>query len=61
MSPDGTRIAFSSSRDGIAADIYLLDVRSGEVSQVTDHPAEEVMPARSPDGQRLVFVRNGRG
>ncbi len=55
--PDGTRVTFTLDED-----IWLLDVRSGEVSQLTNAPGQDSSPAWSPDGQRLAFVsdRSGR-
>ena len=38
VSPDGTRVAFQSDRDGSEGNIFLLDLASGEVSQLTDEP-----------------------
>ena len=37
-SPDGTRIAFGSDRNG-DNDIYVMDADGGNVRQLTDHPA----------------------
>jgi dipeptidyl aminopeptidase/acylaminoacyl peptidase len=46
-SPDGTRIAFGSDRDG-DYDIYVMDADGGNVRQLTDHPAKDSSPAWSP-------------
>lgn len=54
VSPDGTRIAFSSKRNG-AWDIYLLDAASGDITQLTNTPQYEGAPTWSPDGQWLAF------
>lgn len=43
-SPDGTKIAFSGHSDD-AWDIYVVDVESGAVSQLTDDPAADVEPS----------------
>jgi YVTN family beta-propeller protein len=69
-SPDGGRIAFSSTRadptaqDCIAGgdpicptDIYVMNVDGGEVTRLTDDPAPEYAPAWSPDGGRIALVR----
>ena len=37
-------------------DIWLVDVESGEMIQLTDSEADDYDPAWSPDGSRLVFV-----
>jgi Tol biopolymer transport system component len=64
LSPDGTRLAFVSTRNGYRANIWLLDLKSGQLRNLTG--AEEVQgdpsgpncffrPAWSPDGQWLAF------
>jgi TolB protein len=37
-------------------DIYLVDVESGEMTQLTNGPEDDFDPSWSPDGQRLAFV-----
>lgn len=60
-SPDGKRLAFSryETRDGreVAGEtnIAILDVSTGEITQVTDLPGDELNPDWSPDGQRILF------
>jgi TolB protein len=54
ISPDGTKIAFSSRRNG-AWDLYVLDIQSGEISQLTKTPEYDGSPTWSPDGQWLAF------
>jgi Tol biopolymer transport system component len=46
-SPDGTRIAFASNRDG-DSDIYVMDADGGNVQQLTDDPAWDGNTAWSP-------------
>jgi Tol biopolymer transport system component len=41
-SPDGTRIAFASDRDG-DFDVYVVDVEGGESEQVTNDPGSDLM------------------
>jgi TolB protein len=54
LSPDGTRIAFASNRNGYW-DLYLLDLQSGETTRLTDTPEFDAAPSWSPDGVWLVF------
>ena len=49
ISPDGAFIAFSSNRAG-AWDLFLLELRTGELRRLTDTPGFESYPTWSPDG-----------
>lgn len=53
-SPDGTRLAFSSNRDGYW-DLYLLDLPTGLVTRITDTTEYDSSPSWSPDGRWLVY------
>jgi len=59
-SPDGRRIAFSSSRDQTSRDknweIYLLDVETLEATKVTDNRSIDWSPTWSPAGDLIAFV-----
>jgi Tol biopolymer transport system component len=56
-SPDGSKIAFASNRDGGDLDIYVMDADGTDVTQVTDLPGHEHAPSWSPDGNALAFNR----
>jgi dipeptidyl aminopeptidase/acylaminoacyl peptidase len=56
-SPDGTRIAFVSRRDGdTAGQVYVIPVAGGEAERVTDMPLGAGDVKWLPDGRRLVFA-----
>lgn len=54
VSPDGNQVAFLSNRGG-KWDIFILDLRSNTLSQVTDSPEYEGSFGWSPDGRYLVY------
>jgi TolB protein len=54
IDPGGERLAFSSNRGG-TWDLYLLELRSGEVRQLTYTPGYEGHPTWSPDGVWIAF------
>jgi Tol biopolymer transport system component len=58
-SPDGTRLAFTrGSLDGDVGDVYVIDLATGALTQVTNSPDYDHQVAWSPDGTRLVFERD---
>jgi TolB protein len=58
---DGQRIVFASTQHRATADIYIKDVASRVVTQLTNDPAHDVMPKISPDGSRIAFASNRTG
>jgi len=54
-SPEGRRVAFSGLTVGGIADLYLLDLTTGKLRQVTDDQYEDTDPVWLPGGQSLVF------
>jgi CubicO group peptidase (beta-lactamase class C family) len=54
-SPDGSQIAFASTRNG-REDIYVMDADGSNVRRLTHHSAVDADPTWSPDGTRIAFV-----
>lgn len=59
-SPDGSRIAFRSTRNG-NADIYVMNVDGSAVARLTRDSAPDDAPEWSPDGSRIVFTSDRGG
>ncbi|MFL5431174.1 MAG: S9 family peptidase [Myxococcales bacterium] len=53
-SPDGSRLAFLSSRTG-TSQLYVLRLDGGEARQITTRKEGAGIPSWSPDGKRLAF------
>jgi len=60
-SPDGARLAFSTSRFSAGhsgdLDVAILDLRTLQVQPVTRGPDSDRLPFWSPDGTRIAFLR----
>ena len=59
-SPDGSRIAFTSSRDG-DPDLYVMNSDGTNVRRITSHPAIDTSPTWSPTGNQLAFTSDRTG
>lgn len=54
-SPNGREIAFSGSKGGVS-DLYLADVETGAVRQLTNDKYGDIQPAFSADGRTIAFA-----
>jgi TolB protein len=60
VSPDGTRIAFSSPRDG-NSELYVMDLDGSNLFRLTNHPAADITPTWNPQGTQIAFTSDRRG
>jgi tricorn protease len=59
FSPDGSKLAFGSTRTG-SGDIYILDLRAGSLSRLTFDDIGETLDGWSPDGKWIYFSSAAR-
>lgn len=63
-SPDGRFLAFAfdaSEDPNVGADLYLLEIETGEIRRLTHTNWHEISPAWSADGARLYFSSDQSG
>jgi Tol biopolymer transport system component len=60
FSPDGRQIAFASDRGGGSYNVWILDVGTGALRQLTRAAADvsDYQPTWSPDGRRIAYVED---
>jgi Tol biopolymer transport system component len=56
FSPDGTRIAFTSSRVNGRPQIFLLDLATNEAANFSNSTTRDEQPTWSPDGAYLIYI-----
>ena len=64
FSPDGNQIAFAwngGSATSRSRDIYVKGVGAGEPLRIAGGPEDEFLPAWSPDGQQIAYLRADAG
>ena len=61
VSQDGRRLVFASTQHAPTADVYIKNVGSSTVTQLTSDIANDLMPSISPDGQRIAFTSDRNG
>src|SRR6266540_48597 len=58
--PDGRRLLFSGLREGVS-DIYVLDLETGHLQNLTKDEYADADPQISPDGRLVVYTRRISG
>lgn len=59
-SPDGTQVAFASTRAG-NWELYLVEIATGQEKRLTDESATDFSPTWSPDGKQIAFLSDRGG
>ena len=59
-SPDGTKIAFGTDRDG-NYEIYVMNVDGSNLINLTNNAATDYYPSWSPEGTKIAFGTNRDG
>lgn len=57
-SPDGSKIAFVSNREGENGGLYLMDAAGSNLVRLTKGKDHDTAPIFSPDGKRIYFLRS---
>lgn len=57
VSPDGTRVAFMSTRDGVW-DLYVVNSDGTGLTRLTEDTEIDGLPIWAPDGETLIFASN---
>jgi len=61
VSRDGSFMVFASTQHRPTSDIYFKQTNGRTITQLTSDPANDIMPAISPDGTRIAFASNRTG
>jgi Tol biopolymer transport system component len=59
-SPDGRALLFSSNRSG-NLDLWVYELKTGEIKQITDDAANDWDPAFTPDGKTILWSSDRSG
>jgi hypothetical protein len=60
ISPDGKHVAFAALRNAVA-DIFVIDVDSGDIKNITNDSFGDYAPTWAPDGKSIVYMARVSG
>jgi TolB protein len=60
VSPDGTLLVYAAGPEGVR-DLFLLDLVTGEISQLTLDPADDDQPTWHPNGRAIAWMSTRDG
>ncbi len=61
LSPSGAQVVYSATGQGGVADLYVLEIASGERQRLTASRFDDLEPRWSPDGEKIAFLRQEPG
>jgi Tol biopolymer transport system component/DNA-binding winged helix-turn-helix (wHTH) protein len=61
VSPDGSRVAYMSSRRGGLPNVWVIGIDGSLPTQLTSEETAEYQPTWSPDGRRVAYLSNRGG
>lgn len=56
FSPDGSKIALVSAREGGNYEIFVMKNDGSDLTNITKHPNQDACPSWSPDGKKIAFI-----
>jgi Tol biopolymer transport system component len=61
VSPDGSRVAYVSTRGGEPSNVWIVDVDGRNGTQLTTNESPDKLPYWFPDGRRIAFISTRAG